>query len=123
MSRTATLPRVSRGHLHPFWSRLRRGRVPYRWRHFGLDPEGRTTIQITGWLASISERFAASEGGPVPAWASNTMRTLRMLYVMADRGVRLRDTKAGEPIVAIRHGIDLRTALADVLRLSWPYLG
>jgi hypothetical protein len=79
--------------------------------------------QITGWMEGISERFAASEGGPVPAWASNTMRTLRMLYVMADRGVRLPDTKAGGPIVPIGHGIDLRTALADVLRLSWPYLG
>ncbi|HVD03617.1 MAG TPA: DUF2785 domain-containing protein [Candidatus Dormibacteraeota bacterium] len=79
--------------------------------------------QVTGWLERVSERFAASEAGPVPAWASNTMRTLRMLYVMADRGVRLPDTKAGGPIVAIRHGIDLRTALADVLRLSWPYLG
>jgi len=79
--------------------------------------------QITGWLEGISERFAASEEGPVPAWASNTMRTLRLLYVMADRGVRLPDTKAGGPIVAIRHGIDLRAALAGVLRLSWPYLG
>ncbi len=78
--------------------------------------------QTTGWLDGISQRFAASEGGPVPAWASNTMRTLRMLYVMADRGVRLPDMKADGRVVAIRNGIDLRTALADVLRLSCPYL-
>ncbi len=79
--------------------------------------------QITGWLEGVRVRFAAIEEGPVPPWASNTMRTLRMLYVMADRGISLPGTKAGGPIVAIRHDIALRAALAQVLRLSWPYLG
>jgi hypothetical protein len=47
-----------------------------------------TAAQSTGWLVPIDERFAAGEPGPVPAFASNTMRTLRMLYLLADRGVR-----------------------------------
>ena len=48
-----------------------------------------------GWLHAVAHGAdllgvlgAAGEPGPVPPSASNTMRTLRMLYLLADRGVR-----------------------------------
>ena len=47
-----------------------------------------TAEQSTGWLDLVDEKFAAGEPGPVPACVSNTIRTLRMLYLLADRGVR-----------------------------------
>ncbi|MHB8313426.1 MAG: DUF2785 domain-containing protein [Candidatus Dormibacteria bacterium] len=77
----------------------------------------------TGWLEEIGRRFAGEEPGPVPAWASNTMRTLRMVYVMADRGVTLPGSESGTEVRALPHGIAVREALAAVLRLTWPYLG
>jgi hypothetical protein len=40
-----------------------------------------------GWLDPIAAAFAGKPG-PVPAYASNSMRTLRFLYLLADRGVR-----------------------------------
>lgn len=47
-----------------------------------------TAASSTGWLDLIDAKFAGGEPGPVPPSASNTMRTLRMLYLLADRGVR-----------------------------------
>ncbi len=46
------------------------------------------TAAESAWLAPVAQKFAAGEPGPVPPSASNTMRTLRMLYLLADRGVR-----------------------------------
>ena len=83
-----------------------------------LDAESATT-----WLGKLGERLAAGEPGPVPAWGSNAMRTLRMLYVLADRGIRLPDTEADGGITVIPHGVIICGAVADVLRLTWPYLG
>jgi hypothetical protein len=53
-----------------------------------LSRPGLTTEQSTGWLDLVDSRFAAGEPGPVPPFASNTIRTLRLLYLLADRGVR-----------------------------------
>jgi len=41
-----------------------------------------------GWLARVEDAVRGGEPGPVPAWASNTLRTLSSLYLFADRGVR-----------------------------------
>ncbi len=79
--------------------------------------------RATTWLETLGERLAAGEPGPVPAWASNAMRTLRMLYVLADRGIRLPGTLADGGITTIPHGVIICEAVADVLRLTWPYLG
>lgn len=80
-----------------------------------------TEQESTGWLAPIAADFAAGEPGPVPAYASNTMRTLRMLYLLADRGVRP-DWSKGQPApVSNREAVKQR--LADVLALTAPFAG
>ena len=46
-----------------------------------------TEEESVGWLDPVAADFEAGGPGPVPPYASNTMRTLRMLYLLADRGV------------------------------------
>lgn len=62
-----------------------------------LSRPGLTAEQSTGWLDLVDSRFAAGEPGPVPPFASNTIRTLRMLYLLADRGVRGARGEEAEP--------------------------
>jgi Protein of unknown function (DUF2785) len=62
-----------------------------------LSRPGLTTEQSTSWLDLVDSRFAAGEPGPVPPFASNTIRTLRMLYLLADRGVRSAPGEEAEP--------------------------
>jgi hypothetical protein len=73
------------------------------------------------WLDPIAAAFAAGEPGPVPAFASNTMRTLRVVYLLADRGIRL-DWDSGDPQMP-RHREVLRQRLADTLALAAPFTG
>jgi Protein of unknown function (DUF2785) len=74
-----------------------------------------------GWLDPIAAEFAAGEPGPVPPFAANTMRTLRALYLLADRGVRP-EWNSGTP-VPLRHRETLRERLAAVLALVAPFTG
>jgi Protein of unknown function (DUF2785) len=79
-----------------------------------------------GWLAPICDAFNAGEPGPVPAFATNAMRTLRMLYLLSDRGFLLPEATRGDTtaeVTHVAHPQALQHALADVLRLTWPYLG
>jgi hypothetical protein len=79
-----------------------------------------------GWLAPVSDTFAAGEPGPVPASATNAMRTLRMLYLHCDRGFLFPEAAGGDStavVTRVAHSEALKQALADVLRLTWPYLG
>ena len=46
-------------------------------------------LDATGWLDPIGEVLAGDRTGPVPAQVSNTLRTLRMLYLVVERGVRI----------------------------------
>ncbi|MFR9799013.1 DUF2785 domain-containing protein [Streptomyces sp. MS06] len=73
------------------------------------------------WLDPAVQAFGAGRPGPVPAWASNTMRTLRMLYVLADRGVH--PGPAGEPPRMPAHRDALLDALARTLRIVAPCTG
>jgi Protein of unknown function (DUF2785) len=74
-----------------------------------------------GWLDAVRASFEAGEPGPVPTYASNTMRTLRALYILADRGVRPRWNE-GEPMpLTCRDAVIQR--LADVLALVSPMAG
>jgi hypothetical protein len=78
-----------------------------------------------GWLAPLSETFAAGEPGPVPAFATNAMRTLRMLYMHCDRGFLFPEATQGDmtaETTRVGYPEALKQALADVLRLTWPYL-
>ncbi|WP_329494929.1 DUF2785 domain-containing protein [Kitasatospora herbaricolor] len=86
-----------------------------------------TGEQALGWLDAIAADFAAGEPGPVPAYASNTMRTLRMLYLLADRGVRARPHGPGPrstgDVVPLTHRTALLARLAEVLAQVTPALG
>ncbi|MGH3170456.1 MAG: DUF2785 domain-containing protein [Trebonia sp.] len=78
-----------------------------------------------GWLAPVSDAFAGGEPGPVPAFATNAMRTLRMLYLHCDRGFLFPEATQGDTTAVptqVGHPVALKRALADALRLTWPYL-
>lgn len=67
----------------------------------------------TAWLDVIAADFGAdSIGVPVAAHLSNCLRTLRMLYVLADRGVRM--ARDGEP-QPLHHAPAVKARLAEVL--------
>lgn len=78
-----------------------------------------TADRSAEWLAPVSKAFRTGEPGAVPAWASNTMRTLRMLYVLVDRGHRTRNTD--EPPHTITHREAVLDALAETLAIVAPY--
>ncbi|AUG78770.1 hypothetical protein CFP65_4001 [Kitasatospora sp. MMS16-BH015] len=78
-----------------------------------------TAEESVAWLAPIEADFLAGEPGPVPAYASNAMRTLRVVYLSADLGVR----PAGAAAVGVRHPAAVKTGVAGVLRRCAPYLG
>ncbi|MCZ0986511.1 hypothetical protein O1M54_14170 [Streptomyces diastatochromogenes] len=71
------------------------------------------------WLAPVAAAFRTGEPGPVPAWASNAMRTLRMLYVLADRGLSRRNTD--EPPRSLTHREAVLEELARTLAIVAPY--
>ncbi|MEU7021751.1 DUF2785 domain-containing protein [Streptomyces sp. NPDC046203] len=67
----------------------------------------------TGWLDAIADRFGSDRvSTPVPAHISNCLRTLRQLYVLADRGVR---ATFDSPAVPLRHGAAVKAAVAVTL--------
>jgi hypothetical protein len=76
-----------------------------------------TIAQSTRWLDLVDEKFATAEPGPVPPYASNTIRTLRMLYLLADRGVRAEEDA---PAQQFAHRGEVITRLAKTLAtVSW----
>jgi hypothetical protein len=77
--------------------------------------------QSVDWLDPVRADFAASQPGAVPPYASNTMRTLRALYILADRGVRP-EWNQGEPMT-LAHRNAVLQRLADVLALVSPMAG
>ncbi|MFF4833223.1 DUF2785 domain-containing protein [Streptomyces sp. NPDC001315] len=86
-----------------------------------LSGQELTAARSVAWLEPVAEAFRTGEPGPVPAWVSNTVRTLRMLYVLADRGVRTRNTD--EPPRPVTHREQVLEALADTLAIVAPYTG
>ena len=76
-----------------------------------------TVTRSTDWLDIIDQKFATAEPGPVPPYASNTIRTLRMLYLLADRGVRAEE---GAPPQRLTHRDQVIERLASSLAaVSW----
>ena len=72
----------------------------------------------TGWLGPVRRYFEAGQPGPVPAPAANTMRTLRSLYLMADRGFRPDPGSPGP--VRPPHRAEIMAAVGEVLHLAFP---
>ncbi|MEU6070283.1 MULTISPECIES: DUF2785 domain-containing protein [Streptomyces] len=80
-----------------------------------------TEAESAQWLTPVAEAFRTGEPGPVPAWASNTMRTLRMLYVLAHRGVGGRNTDEAPRMLTHRETVI--EALARTLAIVAPCMG
>lgn len=69
----------------------------------------------TAWLDPVGTCFGADRiSTPVPAHLTNCLRTLRLLYVLADRGVRPGAASAPLPL---RHREAVKARLAAVLDL------
>ncbi|KQX57347.1 MULTISPECIES: DUF2785 domain-containing protein [unclassified Streptomyces] len=65
------------------------------------------------WLEPIADRFGADRvSTPVPAHLSNCLRTLRLLYLLADRGVRPTSELPQEPL---HHREAVKSGVAAVL--------
>ena len=82
-----------------------------------LRRPGLTAAISVSWLDLIGQRFSASGPGPVPPSASNTIHTLRALYVMADRGVRAAPDQAAAPL-ANRDEV-MRRLSESLAAVSW----
>jgi hypothetical protein len=73
--------------------------------------------ESTRWLSLVDARFSRSEPGPMPAEVSNSVRTLRLLYVLADRGVRAEPDAQPVPLAHREHLMErLAASMAPV---SW----
>ena len=83
-------------------------------------PDVSETVAV-GWLDPIASLFAAGTPGPVPPHVSNALRTLRALYLLADRGVRPK-WSSGEPVPLV-HRDALTSRLADVVSGPAPFTG
>ncbi|MFF7989160.1 DUF2785 domain-containing protein [Kitasatospora xanthocidica] len=77
-----------------------------------------TAERSTAWLAPVGTALAGREPGPMPAWASNTVRTLRALYVAADLGVSAKRDGRRAPLA---HADAVKARLAEVLDPVFPY--
>ncbi|MFG2908914.1 DUF2785 domain-containing protein [Kitasatospora sp. NPDC048286] len=77
-----------------------------------------TPERSTAWLSTVGDAFVGMERGPMPVWASNTVRTLLALYALADLGV---PTERGGNPVPLAHGAAVKARLAEVLRPVFPY--
>ncbi|MFI5528571.1 DUF2785 domain-containing protein [Kitasatospora sp. NPDC051853] len=80
-----------------------------------------TEHESVGWLGLVAEEFGRAEPGPMPPFASNTLRTLRVVYLLADRGVRPRGHRGAA--LTFRHRAAVREAVAGVLAVAAPYAG
>ncbi|MEU8758638.1 DUF2785 domain-containing protein [Streptomyces sp. NPDC048659] len=73
------------------------------------------------WLDAVEAEFGADRlVTPVPAAFSNCLRTLRLLYVLADRGVRAPGAPAAADPEPLRHAGAVKARLGEVLDRMAP---
>jgi hypothetical protein len=75
-----------------------------------------TEVDVTGWLDPAGRALGNPPPDGVRPEITNTMRTLRAVYVLVDQGVRIGDT-----VHQVPHRDLVRTKLAEVLRMATPY--
>jgi Protein of unknown function (DUF2785) len=78
-----------------------------------------TAHECVEWLAPVGAALQTGEPGPVRGWATNTLTTLRALYVFADRGVLAPEDR--RPLVVPHRG-PVMAAVAGLLRQRFPLL-
>lgn len=106
------------------WAHGEDDRVAYALASVLARPE-LTAADATGWLDRVRQVIENGTPGPVPAFASNTLRALAVLYVYADRGVTWYNpvARAEEALVQLPHAAAVKGWIAGVLRLTGPGLG
>jgi hypothetical protein len=78
-----------------------------------------TAAAAVSWLEAVRRYFEASRPGPVPAPAANTTRTLRSLYLMADRGFRPDPDQSDKHVPP--HRAEILAVLSEVLHQAFPH--
>ncbi len=73
----------------------------------------------TGWLDAVHRHLKDQPQEPFPASTANTMRTLRSLYLMADRGFRPDPDDVAKYVLP--HRDEILAALGDVLHMAFPH--
>jgi hypothetical protein len=87
-----------------------------------LRPE-LSEAEATGWLEPIADALRSYERITIPPWVSNTVRTLRALYVLADRGVRRHDGEGWTEASPLPHATAVKGQLAHTLAVFEPHTG
>jgi hypothetical protein len=82
-----------------------------------LTREDLSDTDATSWLDPALRALSQPVEGISPE-LTNTLRTLRVLYVLADHGVRVGDEKL---LTRIPRREQVKTKLADVFRIVTPY--
>jgi len=72
-----------------------------------------TEEDAVGWVAGIRKVLETRPPGPMPAQIANTIRTLRCLYVMVDRGVH------ADVVVRPAHHTAIMSALGAALAVAF----
>ncbi|MDO9378713.1 MAG: DUF2785 domain-containing protein [Nocardioidaceae bacterium] len=72
----------------------------------------------SAWLDRADTTLSDRPPGPVPVHVSNTLHTLRMLYVLVDRGVRIESTG----VLVVPHRDAVLHRIAGVLHHATPWM-
>lgn len=70
------------------------------------------------WLNPVRDMLSADQPGPVPARVSNTLHTLRMVYLLVSRGIRL----APAEVIPVPHQALVLGRVADALHPATPWM-
>lgn len=76
-----------------------------------------TEVDATAWLEPVKQAFGHLAPGPVPAFASNSTRTLRVVCLL----VNARMQYEGQPL-RIQHSAAVEKRLRDVLHIVSPWM-
>ena len=77
-----------------------------------------TDSDATDWLDPAVRAFATPPAEGIAPEVTNTIRTLRALYVFADHGVR---AGTGKTLTELPHREHIMTKITDVIRMVTPY--
>lgn len=80
-----------------------------------------TEADATEWLDPAARALAVAPTDGFRAEFANTLRTLRVVYVMIDQGVRVRLTVTGQSGTEVPHREAVRSKLVEVFRAATPY--
>ncbi len=111
-----SMPSPANGRAHRFvWRDQEEDRVAHALALVLARPDVDEPTAV-GWLDHVRTMFASGSPGPVPAEASNTMRTLRSLHVALGE----QPLRRGEP-VTVQHGELVREQIAALLHEVTPW--